>query len=139
MAWLKLKRPMDEYTSVDLSDIVPTKRALKQLGYYQPPIGNELGAWVDNNLFDGIRRFQRDNRLRVDGVMKPGGPTETAINRQLSGNAPSHGPINARSLLDQFNRYTSKDFYAKRNYGFSESTQCCATGTIDCEQDDLRL
>ncbi len=84
MSWLKLKRPMDESTSVDYGDIVQAKRALNQLGYYRPPIGNELGAWVDNNLFDGIRRFQRDNRLRVDGVMKPGGPTETAINRQMS-------------------------------------------------------
>ncbi|MBI5119764.1 MAG: peptidoglycan-binding protein [Rhodospirillales bacterium] len=126
MSWLKLKRPMDEYTSVDLSDIVPTKRALKQLGYYQPPIGNELGAWVDNNLFDGIRRFQRDNRLRVDGVMKPGGPTETAINRVLSGNSANRGPINAKSLLDQFDDYTVPGIYNDPRDG-----KCRATGTCD--------
>ena len=126
MSWLKLKHPMDEYTSVDLGDIVPTKRALNQLGYYQPPIGNELGAWVDNNLFDGIRRFQRDNRLRVDGVMKPGGPTETAINRVLSGNAANRGPINAKSLLDQFDDYTGPGFYDDPRDG-----KCRATGTCD--------
>ena len=83
MSWFKLVRPMDEYTNVDPGDIVNAKQALRQLGYYQPPIGNQIGAWVDNNLFDGVRKFQRDNRLKVDGVMKPGGPTEKTINQRL--------------------------------------------------------
>jgi hypothetical protein len=83
MSWFKLKRPMDEYTNVDPGDIVNAKQALRDLGYYQPPIGNTIGAWVDNKLFDGIRNFQRDNRLKVDGVMKPGGPTEAALNKSL--------------------------------------------------------
>jgi len=85
MSWFKLKRPMDEASSVDYGDIVNAKRALSQLGYYQPPFGNEMGAWVDGALFDGIRNFQRDNRLKVDGVMRPGGPTETAIQAHLAG------------------------------------------------------
>lgn len=126
MSWLKLKRPMDEYSNVDYGDIVQAKRALNQLGYYQPPIGNSIGAWVDNNLFDGIRNFQRDNRLKVDGVMKPGGPTETAINRVLSGNATGREPINARNLLDQFDRYMAPGSYADPRDG-----KCRATGTCD--------
>jgi hypothetical protein len=83
MSWFKLKRPMDEYTNVDPGDIVNAKQASRDLGYYQPPIGNTIGAWVDNKLFDCIRNFQRDNRLKVDGVMKPGGPTEAAINAKI--------------------------------------------------------
>lgn len=43
----------------------------------------DFGDWVDNEVFDAIRRFQKDNRLEVDGLMKPGGPTETAINRLI--------------------------------------------------------
>ncbi|MBF0354999.1 MAG: peptidoglycan-binding protein [Alphaproteobacteria bacterium] len=83
MSWLKLKRPMDEAANADYGDIVNAKRALLQLGYYQPPGGGAIGAWVDGPLFEGIRRFQRDNRLKVDGVMRPGGPTEAVMNRRL--------------------------------------------------------
>lgn len=84
MSWFKLKRPMDENSNVDYGDIVNAKQALRQLGYYQPPIGNEIRAWVDPPLFDGIRKLQKDSRLKVDGVMKPGGPTEGAINQRLA-------------------------------------------------------
>lgn len=86
MSWFKLKRPMDENSNVDYGDIVNAKQALRQLGYYQPPFGNEVGAWVDPPLFDGIRKFQKDNRLKLDGLMKPGGPTERAINKRLAFN-----------------------------------------------------
>ncbi len=92
MSWLKLKRPMDEAANADYGDIVNAKRALLQLGYYQPPGGGAIGAWVDGPLFEGIRRFQRDNRLKVDGVMRPGGPTEAAMNRRLSGREMSGEP-----------------------------------------------
>ena len=126
MSWLKLKRPMDEASNADTGDIVNAKRALLQLGYYQPPEGGALGAWVDNQLFEGIRRFQRDNRLKVDGVMRPGGPTEATMNRRLAGRDGSGGPINAKGLLDQFNRYMSPEFYDDPRDG-----KCRATGTCE--------
>ena len=34
-------------------------------------------------MFDGIRRFQADNKLQVDGIIKPAGETETKINEKI--------------------------------------------------------
>ena len=30
-------------------------------------------------MYDGIRKFQEDHGLAVDGIMKPGGPTEKKL------------------------------------------------------------
>jgi peptidoglycan hydrolase-like protein with peptidoglycan-binding domain len=35
-------------------------------------------------LFDGLKKVQRKNGLQVDGVARPGGPTETVINSSLA-------------------------------------------------------
>jgi hypothetical protein len=35
-------------------------------------------------MFTGIRSFQKDNALKVDGFMRPEGPTEKAINTRLA-------------------------------------------------------
>ncbi|MBI5163199.1 MAG: peptidoglycan-binding protein [Magnetospirillum sp.] len=85
MSWFTLNGPVETSTRIDLNDIVATKTALNRLGYYQPPYGSEFGDWTDREMFDGIKRFQQDNALKVDGMMKPGGPTERTINRQLDG------------------------------------------------------
>lgn len=60
-----------------------TKRALNQLGYYDIPPHRGIDDWTDDSMFDGIRRFQKANSLKVDAFMRPGGPTERAINHQL--------------------------------------------------------
>lgn len=59
------------------------------LGYYAPLDGAEPGAWVDSDLFAGIKKFQRDNGLKVDGLMRPGGPTERALNDALEDVPPA--------------------------------------------------
>jgi hypothetical protein len=42
--------------------------------------------WMpEDTLTDGLRRFQSEQGLRPDGLIMPGGPTETAINTALSG------------------------------------------------------
>lgn len=79
MSWFRLKRSMATNVSADVQDIVNTKMALNRLGYYRRPSEGYFGDWVDAELFNGIRRFQRDNGLTVDGIMRPGGPTEGTI------------------------------------------------------------
>lgn len=59
------------------------------LDYYQPLPGTEPGAFVDNDLFRGIKAFQRDHGLKVDGFMRPGGETETTLNAALRHADPS--------------------------------------------------
>jgi hypothetical protein len=63
------------------------------LGYYSPLDGDPPGAWVDNDLFSGIRQFQRDHGLKVDALLRPGGPTEQTMNAVLE-DMPQTPPAN---------------------------------------------
>jgi peptidoglycan hydrolase-like protein with peptidoglycan-binding domain len=128
MSWFKLKQPMGTNYRVTATDITDTKRALNQLGYYNIPSHRGIDDWTDDAMFDGIRGFQKTNGLKVDGFMRPGGPTETAINRHLSGAAsPYRNPINARGLFEQFDRSASGD--CEDGEGYDSTWQCRATGT----------
>lgn len=95
-------------------DILDTKKSLMALGYYRPLDGDPPGAWVDNNLFTGIRQFQRDNGLKVDALLRPAGPTERAMNAALE-DMPQTPPANDDeppandddqvALIDCYHRY----------------------------------
>ena len=64
--------------NVNDDDVLSVKTALENLGYYEKP---EWGVtpYPDLAMFSGIERFQTDNGLKTDGVIKPGGPTEIAL------------------------------------------------------------
>lgn len=64
-------------------DVLKTKTALAQTGHYQVP---DFGITdiPDMGMIDGLKGFQQDNGLKVDGVMKPGGPTETKLGETLA-------------------------------------------------------
>jgi len=83
-----LRRTIAESVNVDLDDTRRTKLALRRLGYYEPPKshGESIGITdiPDANLFDGLKRFQKDQGLRRDGVMKPGGPTARRLGRAIA-------------------------------------------------------
>lgn len=84
MSWFKLKEPMGTNYRVDPGDIVNTKRALNRLGYYKAPPERGIDDWTDDAMFNGIRSFQKDHALKVDGFMRPEGPTEKTINQKLA-------------------------------------------------------
>ncbi|MEE8141278.1 MAG: peptidoglycan-binding domain-containing protein [Alphaproteobacteria bacterium] len=63
-------------------DVVGVKRALNRMGFYDVP-DYGMTPYADRTMFDGIRRFQRANGLRVDGVMQRGRATERAMNDGL--------------------------------------------------------
>lgn len=81
----KLREPLGSNYRAASDDIVNTKQALNKLGYYNVPTERGIDDWTDGALFKGIRSFQQDNGLKVDGFMRPEGPTEKAINMRLSG------------------------------------------------------
>jgi len=60
--------------------VVATKLYLRNQGYYHAPKWG-LSQFPDRALFDAIKAFQDSQGLRVDGVMKPNGETETAIKK----------------------------------------------------------
>lgn len=118
MSWFSLKKAMGTNYSVDPGDIMNTKKALNQLGYYDVPSHRGIDDWTDDAMFNGIRAFQNDNELKVDGFMRPGGPTEKAISASLAegggadGAAPPSGgdqlAFGPGSVFDIIQQRTSK-------------------------------
>jgi len=78
----KLRSTLARNASANLDDSLRTKKALKQIGYFETPEYG-LTEYPDEPLFKGIENFQRDHGLRRDGVMKPEGETATALGKTL--------------------------------------------------------
>ncbi len=78
-----LKSTLATNASADFDDTLKTKKALGSLGYYETPEYG-LTRYPDTKLFEGIKDFQTDYGLKVDGVMKPGGETENALGTILN-------------------------------------------------------
>lgn len=71
----RLKNTLGLTYNVNPEDVWVTKHNLKRRGYYAEP-RDGMTEYPDQQLFDAIKTYQRDNRLRVDGIMKPDGETE---------------------------------------------------------------
>lgn len=81
--FLKLKKEISETTAdIDADDVLSVKRTLEDLGHYDRPEWG-LTKFGDNRMFDGIRNFQKEKNLKVDGIMKPGRETENKINEVI--------------------------------------------------------
>lgn len=78
---LKLKQTIGGSYSVDPDDVINTKRALTSLGFYKVP-DYGITPYPDDQMFEGIKGFQRANGLEVDGIINPEGETETAMSRR---------------------------------------------------------
>ncbi|BAE52836.1 peptidoglycan-binding domain-containing protein [Paramagnetospirillum magneticum] len=77
----------------DPGDVLNVKTSMNNLGYYDPPAAYGLTPWPDTPMFDGIKNFQKDHDLEVDGIMHPDGPTVTTMNKGLAQgeDSPSDG------------------------------------------------
>jgi len=89
---LKLKSPMGRSYNVDFGDVTKTKKALNDLNYYDIP-DHGLTQYPDTPLFSAIEGFQSDKGLKVDGLMKPEGPTESTLNDELAKQAKSESAV----------------------------------------------
>jgi len=71
------------------NDVRSIRSALEAFGaipledYEREPDGQPLGL-ITSRLDQGIRRFQKDNNLRVDGFVAPRGETETQIRQKTN-------------------------------------------------------
>ncbi len=83
---LNIKNAITSADFMEPDDVLRTKQALESLGYYGVP-GGVKTAYPDGPMFEGIHRFQKDHRLRADGIVRPGGATQAAINHCLAGAA----------------------------------------------------
>lgn len=72
-------------------DVRKTSFALQSLGYGGPSSPIDDFSQTDDGLDHQVARFQFDEGLKVDGFLRPDGPTENRINRRLAdGSGPSH-------------------------------------------------
>jgi peptidoglycan hydrolase-like protein with peptidoglycan-binding domain len=76
----KLSGPVRNGRRSAPDDVYGLKRALQRRGYYEPLPGVPFDGTMDRALDEGLRRFQQDRRLKVDGLATPGGETEAALN-----------------------------------------------------------
>jgi len=83
MPRLRLTDTVDASAPARPFDVRALKTALQQVGDYAPP-GGAITAWSDAPMFDELKRFQRRTGLTADGIVSPGGPTETALNAALA-------------------------------------------------------
>lgn len=79
----KLKSTLSRIHNVDFIDVLKTKQALQSLNYYKPP-KHGLTQYPEHDMFKGIERFQADNGLQKDGVMRPDGPTAQRLGETLA-------------------------------------------------------
>ena len=71
----------------DPDDVRNTKRHLNRTGHFDDEVENDF---ITRELDEGIKDFQKDNDLRVDGVLNPGEETERSLFGLLTGRNPDH-------------------------------------------------
>jgi len=74
----RLKSPISPSHNTQPDDVWATKQNLKISGYYSEP-SHGMTEYPDQQMINSIKKFQKDNSLRVDGVMRPGGETENTL------------------------------------------------------------
>ena len=77
-------------------DVLTAKRLFKEVGRLEEPPGG-FSPQFDRDLDDVVTGLQRDNGLKVDGLITPGGPTERNIHRDR-GELPREPPFDLSEL-----------------------------------------
>lgn len=91
LKFLDLKRKVGAGEAEDESDVIATKKALRQSGDYAPP-GGHLTGWRDQETTNALKTVQRRNGIWPDGTMRPGGPTHRIINAEIQEREAKHRP-----------------------------------------------
>lgn len=64
-------------------DVRQIKNVLDRLGYFNFRKEPEPHGYITREMDEGIRRYQKERGLRVDGWLKPGGETEKSLRKDL--------------------------------------------------------
>lgn len=83
MSWFKLNDTLSTTSAANGQDVLNMKSALSALGEYQTP-SHGMTPYTDDAMFTGMKNVQRKNKLQVDGVARPGGPTEMVLSSSLA-------------------------------------------------------
>lgn len=75
----RLMRSVGNNMDNDPQDVLNTKQNLRNAGYLEDDQQELETPFITRKMDDGIRAFQRDKNLKVDGIMNPGGETERGL------------------------------------------------------------
>ncbi|PZO85387.1 MAG: hypothetical protein DI626_07555 [Micavibrio aeruginosavorus] len=90
---ITIKDPLGADYNMNLEDVFKVKKILQDKGYYKVP-DYGLTPYPDTRLFIAIKAFQKDNNLKIDGVISPNGQTIKALNDKDQPHMPGvQGPI----------------------------------------------
>ena len=70
------KKSIGQNLENDPNDVTNVKNKLASLGRYND---DHKSGYIDAELDDSIRSYQRDRNLKSDGVINPGGETEATL------------------------------------------------------------
>ena len=76
MSFFKINSSVGNNMKSKSDDVLLVRRTLAALGYQEPNTNYE---YIDSRLDQNIREFQRQNGLRIDGLIRPSGETEAAL------------------------------------------------------------
>ncbi|MAS87566.1 MAG: hypothetical protein CMH30_06280 [Micavibrio sp.] len=85
---LNLKTTIGKGYPSEENDVKTLRSSLKQIGYDG---GNPNFGYTDPPLEQEIRKFQRQNNLKEDGIIRPNGETAHALQLSMAPK-PSHKP-----------------------------------------------
>lgn len=86
----RMKDTVGKSYTTNLDDTYNLKRALAGLGHIDTTQGT-LDRYPDGSMLKGIEAFQREQGLKVDGIVRPDGPTHQRLNAILGGIGRSAG------------------------------------------------
>lgn len=92
-----LNKDVSRHNSVSEEDMIPLKTKLSHFGAYTIPKYG-MTEYPDDELFEGIKRYQRKNGLTIDGVMKKNGETLSSMNNELAKHKPAYLKFNGKEL-----------------------------------------
>jgi DNA-directed RNA polymerase len=120
-----LNRVISRDTNTHPDDTSIIKSALTALGYYDDS-ETGLSPYPDDQLFKSINSFQKDNELKVDGVIKPDGPTQAKIKEKVSENKSAENALNIfmrnrQDMMDANTIGADKYFHCVANYEATRS------------------
>lgn len=79
--WFTLSKPVGPDVINDNADVAKVESLLGHVGVFDTNDGPT--GWYGRQTADAIKDFQKQNGLEVDGLLNPGGPTITALKRQV--------------------------------------------------------
>lgn len=87
---IEINQPFAVNTHVHSYDVRQLKKALNQLGYYQPYEDIGITDTTNTAIFNALKAFQKDYDLPITGVAKPDDDTIQTLNREIDKTPDGH-------------------------------------------------